>query len=64
LLLTNSPYLSKGWNILRPPAFPLVYTAALGERFPPGPTTAATVATLQRYFESKIARSIDASLRV
>ena len=34
LLETNSPYLSKGWPLVRRPSFPLVYRARLGRRFP------------------------------
>jgi hypothetical protein len=30
---TNSPYLSKGWKIWRPPEFPLIYRAIPGEQF-------------------------------
>jgi hypothetical protein len=33
LISTNSPYLSKGWKIWRPPEFPLIYRAIPGEQF-------------------------------
>jgi len=64
IILTNSPYLSKGWTLFRPPQFPLVYKATLGMRLRPSGKSAATAKVLQRYFEREIACSIDSSLRV
>jgi 1-acyl-sn-glycerol-3-phosphate acyltransferase len=59
LIVTNSAYLSKGWNILRPPRFPVVYRAMLGERFVAGDAVATTTETLQAYFERELTLSID-----
>lgn len=62
LIVTNSAYLSKGWNILRPPQFPLIYRAKLGQRLMPAGSVAETANSLQRYFEQEISTSIDPSL--
>lgn len=64
LIVTNSPYLSKGWSILRPPRFPLIYRARLGRRLMPTDSSADTARRLQSYFEQELSRSIDPALRV
>ncbi|MDP2369857.1 lysophospholipid acyltransferase family protein [Rhodoferax sp.] len=64
LIRTNSPYLSKGWTLLRPPTFPLVYQATLGSQLAATGKSAATASALQRYFEQELTSSIDSSLRV
>lgn len=64
LLTTNSAYLSKGWGLFRPPRFPLLYRARLGERFSPGADAQQTSRRLQSYFESQLERSIDPALEL
>ncbi|TDR77803.1 lysophospholipid acyltransferase family protein [Paludibacterium purpuratum] len=63
LITTNSPYLSKGWKIWRPPVFPLIYRAVPGEQFDADEKLELTAARLQQYFESSMTRSIDPDLR-
>jgi len=64
LIVTNSAYLSKGWNILRPPQFPLIYRVKLGQQLMSTGAIAETASNLQRYFEKELSRSIDPGLRV
>lgn len=64
VIKTNSPYLSKGWSLLRPPLFPLVYTATLGIQLASAGKSGDTALALQRYYEQQMACSIDSSLRV
>lgn len=55
LITTNSPYLSKGWKIWRPPEFPIHYRAVPGRRFAATDNLKDATAELQRYFESALA---------
>lgn len=64
LIRTNSPYLSKGWPLFHPPAFPLVYKATVGSQLASTGKSAATASALQRLFEQEVSSSIDPSLRV
>lgn len=64
LITTNTPYLSKGWKIWRPPPMPMYYRVVLGERFEPLPSIQQASANLQRYFESELTCSIDPELRI
>lgn len=57
LITTDSPYLSKGWKIWRPPVFPMHYRAAPGPVFQPDENVNAATETLQHYFECAIARA-------
>lgn len=50
LIEADSPYLSKGWPLLRPPPLPLVFRIRLGERFAPGQDPGIFVAQLEAYF--------------
>ena len=50
----RSPYLSKGWPLLRRPAFPLEYRVRLGKRFEPQPDSKAFVAALEAYFRREL----------
>lgn len=59
LLKTNSPYLSKGWKIWRPAQFPMIYRATLGTQIHADQSLDETSASLQRYFEQTLVRSID-----
>jgi 1-acyl-sn-glycerol-3-phosphate acyltransferase len=63
LIETNSPYLSQGWKIWRPPKFPLVYKARLGPRLMPSASVSETVRHLQQHFESSLCLSIDPCLK-
>ena len=49
---TNSPYLQKGWPLLRRPALPLRYRVRLGRRFTPGARTAAFATELEAYYRA------------
>lgn len=62
-LVTNSPYLSKGWPLFRPPQFPLVYRATLGAQLASSGACAETARNLHTHFEQHLARSIDPNLR-
>ena len=62
LLSTNSGYLSKGWTIWRPPTFPLIYRAQLGERFEVQALNTLDSMSLQRSFESSLTLSINPDL--
>ena len=64
IIVTNSPYLSKGWPLFRPPQFPLLYRASLGPKFESTGPSSGTTRKLQAYFESNIASSVDPGLRV
>jgi 1-acyl-sn-glycerol-3-phosphate acyltransferase len=62
LIETNSPYLSQGWKIWRPPQFPIVYRARLGPRLLPSSSVQETVRQLQQQFEQALSLSIDPRL--
>lgn len=64
LITTNTPYLSKGWKIWRPPQFPICYRVVPGQRFEPCQSVQETSATLQHYFENTLVRSIDPELQM
>ncbi|MBV8047881.1 MAG: 1-acyl-sn-glycerol-3-phosphate acyltransferase [Paludibacterium sp.] len=64
LITTNSAYLSKGWKIWRPPAFPMIYRAVPGEVFDADDNLEITSAKLQRYFESAVPRPIDPAMKL
>ncbi|MBS0397680.1 MAG: 1-acyl-sn-glycerol-3-phosphate acyltransferase [Proteobacteria bacterium] len=55
LVETDSPYLGKGWPLLRCPAMPITYRVRLGKRFDPPQDAATLVAELQRYFAAELA---------
>ncbi len=53
---TDTPYLSKGWPILKKPSrLPMHYRVRLGRRFEVGNDVNAFVADLQRYFAAELA---------
>ena len=54
LIVAESPYLSKGWPLLRPPVLPLAFRIRLGARFQPGPEPQAFVAQLEAYFRAEL----------
>lgn len=55
LVETDSPYLGKGWPLLRCPAMPITYRVRLGRRFDPPQDAATLVAELQRHFAVELA---------
>jgi 1-acyl-sn-glycerol-3-phosphate acyltransferase len=64
LIWTNSEYLGKGWKIWRPPQFPMVYKAILGERMYFSNSYTKTADQLQSYFERTLHRSVDPDIQV
>ncbi len=54
LLESNTPYLSKGWPLLKQPPFPLFFRARLGRRFRVDGDAAEAVAQLDSYFRSEL----------
>jgi 1-acyl-sn-glycerol-3-phosphate acyltransferase len=60
IIETDSPFLSKGWQILRKPELPVTYRVRLGRRFaPPGNAAGAArafMAELQRYYTTELGR--------
>ena len=53
---TDTPFLSKGWPVLRkPPRLPMRFTVRVGRRFEVGDDVNAFVAKLQRYFVDELA---------
>jgi len=53
---TDSPYLSKGWPLLRKPALPITYRIRLGRRFDPPERARDLVRDLEQYFAAELAR--------
>lgn len=51
LIETESPYLTKGWPLLRPPPGPVVIRVRLGERFAPEADHRALLRRLKSYFD-------------
>ena len=51
---TDSPFLGKGWPILKKPAFPLSYRAKLGRRFAVDGRVKASVAEMEGYFRDTL----------
>lgn len=54
IIETDSPYMSKGWSLLRPPSLPITYRVRLGRRFDPPGTTAFLTQELQQEFASEL----------
>ncbi len=54
---TSSPYLSKGWPLLRRPAFPLAYRARLGRRFSVDGPAEAFCSRLEAYVRTELGRA-------
>ncbi|HMR32232.1 MAG TPA: lysophospholipid acyltransferase family protein [Geminicoccaceae bacterium] len=54
---TNTPFLGKGWSLLRRPDFPLLYRVRVGRRFRVEGETKRFVADLERYFRDELQRS-------
>jgi 1-acyl-sn-glycerol-3-phosphate acyltransferase len=54
LIESDSPYLGKGWPILRTPAFPVVFRVRLGRRFDPEPDTQGLLKRMEAYFAAEL----------
>ena len=52
---TNTPFLGKGWPLLKKPVFPLTYRITLGKRVEVGEDTKAFVTDLENYFREQLA---------
>lgn len=50
LVETDSPFLGKGWPLLRKPPLPMTYQVRLGRRFEPPSDSATLMAELEQYF--------------
>jgi len=53
---SNSPFLSKGWPLLRKPEFPLVYRVRLGARFHADGDLHGFVTRLESYYRCELGR--------
>jgi len=53
---SDSPYLTKGWPLLRPPPIPVVIRVRLGERFAPEADHRALLRRLESYFGREVRR--------
>src|SRR2546429_3221542 len=56
LIETTSPFLSKGWALHRIPPVPVCYRVRLGRRFMPRDNLKETIAELEAYLASELAR--------
>lgn len=54
LIETDSPFLGKGWPLLRPPHLPITYRVRLGRRFEAPENAAAFTAQLDRYYRDTL----------
>ncbi len=54
---TDSPFLGKGWPLLKRPTLPLVYRARLGKRFTVTGDVQAFVTELEAYYRDELANS-------
>jgi len=58
IIETDSPYLSKGWSLLRRPPLPIIYRARLGRRFEPPEDVRTFMAQLEAYYHAELAGSL------
>lgn len=56
IIETDSPYLGKGWPILRTPEFPVVFRVRLGQRFAPEADHQGLLKRLEAYFAEQLRR--------
>ena len=54
---TNTPFLGKGWPLLKKPQFPLTYKVTLGKRFGVTGDTKTFVDDLEKYYREQLASS-------
>lgn len=55
IIETDSPCLSKGWPLFRPPALPITYRVRLGRRFDPPSDVRRFTAELEQYYRQELA---------
>lgn len=55
IIETDSPCLSKGWPLFRPPAMPITYRVRLGRRFDPPSDVRRFTAELEQYYRQELA---------
>lgn len=58
IIETDSPYLSKGWPLLRRPRLPIAYRVRLGRRFDPPTDVAAFMAALEQEYMQQLPGSV------
>jgi hypothetical protein len=54
IIETDSPYLSKGWPLLRRPSLPITYRVRLGRRFEPPTDVRAFMENLERHYHDEL----------
>jgi 1-acyl-sn-glycerol-3-phosphate acyltransferase len=55
IIETDSPCLSKGWPLFKPPAMPITYRMRLGRRFDPPSDVRRLMAELDQYYRQELA---------
>jgi len=60
LIETDTPFLSKGWPLLRIPQLPITFRVRLGRRFLPRENLRETLAELEAYYASELSRRKEA----
>ena len=55
IIETDSPCLSKGWPLFKPPALPITYRVRLGRRFDPPSDVRRFTAELDQYYRQELA---------
>ena len=58
IIETDSPYLGKGWPLLRRPPLPITYRVRLGRRFEPPEDVRTFMAQLEAYYHDELAGSL------
>jgi len=58
IIETDSPYLSKGWSLLRRPSLPITYRVRLGRRFEPPADVRAFMVELERYYRAELSGAL------
>jgi 1-acyl-sn-glycerol-3-phosphate acyltransferase len=58
IIETDSPYLSKGWPLLRRPRLPITYRVRLGRRFEPPMDVRAFVAELDSHYRDELSGAL------
>jgi 1-acyl-sn-glycerol-3-phosphate acyltransferase len=57
IIETDSPALSKGWPLFKPPALPITYRVRLGRRFDPPSDVRRFTAELDQYYRQELAEA-------
>jgi len=58
IIETDSPYLSKGWPLLRRPPLPIIYRVRLGRRFEPPADVRAFMVDLDRHYRDELGAAL------